>query len=392
MNRRVLAALLLIAPLGASAPAQAPSQPLEDAVQRARAEEAAASAQANRLEQAAAAAKGEAARLHAQEAAAAQGLEAAEAQITAAEAQYRLAAAQAGAYRARLATEQRPVSALLAGLATMTRRPPLLTLADEGSVDDLVELSVLLDSTLPAIRARTAALSAQLARGERLEALALSARAALLRDREGLAARQQQFAQLQRKALDRSIANGGQALSAGDIAISADERVQQLKSEQARQMAASQVARLLAADAPAPPRPATSAAAPTAPFPYSVPITAPVIEGLGAVDDSGVRSRGITFATSRGQPVAAPGAGTVRYSGPFRDYDGLIILDHGNGWLSVLVNLASPLKVGDRVQLGDPLGRTLGPLQVQLLKGGQAFSPALIAGSSASLSNNRKGG
>jgi murein DD-endopeptidase MepM/ murein hydrolase activator NlpD len=90
-------------------------------------------------------------------------------------------------------------------------------------------------------------------------------------------------------------------------------------------------------------------------------------------------------------PVLAPAAGIVRYSGPFRDYDGLVILDHGNGWLSALVNLASTLKVGDRVELGQPLGRTLGPLQLQVSTRGRLVSPALIAGSSDSLSKGSKG-
>ena len=108
-------------------------------------------------------------RLRAQQAAAAQAIEAAEARITASDAQFRLAAAYVAAHRERIAEEQRPVSSLLAGLAVMAQRPPLLALADRGGVDEFVKVSVLLDSTLPVIRSRTRALSAQLAEGQRLE-------------------------------------------------------------------------------------------------------------------------------------------------------------------------------------------------------------------------------
>jgi septal ring factor EnvC (AmiA/AmiB activator) len=181
---RSIAMILLLAPLvAASAPAQPQATPLEQQLQQARGEQAVAEAETARLEKAAAAARGEAQRLQAQQAVAAQAIEAAEARITAADAQFRLAAAEVAAERQRLAQEQQPVSSLLAGLAVMARRPPLLALADGGSTDDFVRVSVLLDSTLPVIRSRTRGLSAQLARQQQLESAALSARAELVRSR-----------------------------------------------------------------------------------------------------------------------------------------------------------------------------------------------------------------
>ena len=84
--------------------------------------------------------------------------------------------------------------------------------------------------------------------------------------------------------------------------------------------------------------------------------------------------------------------GTIRFAGPFRDYDGVLIIDHGGGWMSLLVNVSSELKQGDKVRLGQPLGRALGPLQVELSQNGRRISPALIAGSSQNLSKNPKGG
>jgi septal ring factor EnvC (AmiA/AmiB activator) len=82
----------------------------------------------------------------------------------------------------------------------------------------------------------------------------------------------------------------------------------------------------------------------------------------------------------------------VRFAGPFRDYDGILIIDHGGGWLSLIVNVASELHAGDRVRLGDLAGRALGPLQVELSQNGRRISPAIIAGSSQSLSKDAKGG
>ena len=385
--------LLLAATIAASAPAQPQAIPLEQQLKQARAEQAAAEAETARLEKAAAQARGQAQRLQAQQEAAAQAIDAAEARITAATAEFRLSAAHVAAQRKRLAQEQQPVSSLLAGLAVMARRPPLLALADGGSTDDLVKVGVLLDSTLPAIRRRTQGLSAQLAREQQLEAAALSARAELVRSRHELASRREQFAELEKRAIGRSLAAGGEALSTGDVAIAAGEQIEQLRGEQAGNRSARIVAGLLASEQPAPPRPfAPAGPLPRPPFAYDLPVSAPVIEGLGAVNDSGVRSRGTSFATAREAPVSAPADGLVRFSGPFRNYDGIVILDHGGGWMSLIVNVSSPLKPGQKVARGAPLGRALGPVEVELSRNGQRFSPALIAGSSQTLSKGGKGG
>jgi septal ring factor EnvC (AmiA/AmiB activator) len=128
------------------------------------------------------------------------------------------------------------------------------------------------------------------------------------------------------------------------------------------------------------------------PFAYELPAVARLTEGLGSVDESGVRSRGVALATVRGAAVTAPAAGTVRFSGPFRDYDGVLIIDHGGGWMSLIVNVASTLRPGERVELGQPVGRALGPLLVELSQNGRRTSPALIEGSSPNLSKGAKAG
>ena len=386
--------LLLFSPLlaAASGPVLPQAKPLDQVLKQARADEASADAETARLQEAASKARGEAERFSAQQAAAAAAIEAAEAGITAADMQVRLANAYVAAHQARLEEEQRPVSSLLAGLAVMAERPPLLALADGGGTDDLVKVGVLLDSTLPVIRERTRALSFQLYQGQRLEATANGARRDLEHSRQELVARRQQFARLQERALEQSLATGGKALSEGDVSIAAAEQIERLQGEQSGTRSARELAGLLASERPAPPRPfAPAGPKPSLPFAYGLALDAPAIEGFGAVNESGVRSRGTNFASARGALVSAPADGIVRFSGPFRDYDGILILDHGGGWMSLLVNLSSPLKVGDRVSLGDPLGRALGPVEVELSHNGQRFSPALIAGSSQTLSKGMKG-
>jgi septal ring factor EnvC (AmiA/AmiB activator) len=392
--RALALALALYLLLAASAVAQGGGQPLDTALKAALAEQANADAETNRLEQAAAKAQNEAGRLHAQQAAAAQAIQAAEARISAANARLQLASAYVAAHRQQLANQQQPVSSLLAGLATMARRPPLLVLADRGGTDELVKVRLLLNATLPVIRARTGRLSAELAQGERLKQSALAARSELARSRDNLAARQQTYAALEQKAVQQALASQGQALGTSDVALGASENVERLRGEQANSQSIRAVASQLAGnEQPAPLSPfAPDSRNPLPRIAYQLPATAPVSDGLASVNASGVRSRGLTLATPRGTEVTIPADGVVKFAGPYEDYDGVLIIDHGGGWVSLIVNVASELRVGGRVRLGDPAGRALGPLQVELSQNGRRISPALIAGSSQSLSKGPKGG
>jgi septal ring factor EnvC (AmiA/AmiB activator) len=383
-------ASLAPAALAASAPV-APERPsLDVQLRQARSEAAAASAEARRLEQAASTARDQASRLHTRQLAAMQGISAAEAAITAADAQLRLVNAQHAAQRLQLARQQQPVSALLGALVIASERPPLLLLADSGSAAELVKLRVLLRSTAPVIRERTTALKAQLDRQSELERTAIAARDDLRAKRRQLIERRASFARLEQQALALAKARGSEAIGAGDVALARQEQVATAEANASSTAQSMKIARELAALGPVPFKGSISAE--PAPFRYALPASAPVMDGLGSVSPNGVRSRGVVLATRRGAAIAAPASGTILFAGPFRDYDGVIIIDHGGGWKSVLVNAGTALGRGARVQLGGPLGTALGPVEIQLQHDGKPVSPALIAGSSAMLSNPPKGG
>src|SRR3546814_9500686 len=86
--------------------------------------------------------------------------------------------------RARLAERQGPVIRLTAALQMMARRPPALALVQPGSLDDAVHVRALLASTLPVIRARTAALREEVEAGNQLRDQAALAKAALVDSRD----------------------------------------------------------------------------------------------------------------------------------------------------------------------------------------------------------------
>ena len=393
MIRRLVPLLAVPLLLAASGPVQPPAETVDQSLQRARTEARAADVRVARLEQAADRARGEAAQLRARQLAAAEAIAAAEARISAGDAQRRLIGAQVAARRQRLQVQQAPVASLLAGLAMMARRPPLLALTSDSSLEEFVRVRVLLDASLPVIRRRTAALSSELAEGQRLERAALAARGALARGRDELASRKREFALLEARALRSVATTGTAALGAGDVALAMGEDVERLSSEAERRRFAFRLAAELSALGPAPLRPVPAEGrAPRPPIDYRLPANARVLAGLGEINPSGVRSRGLTLATPRGASVAVPAAGIVRFAGPFRDYDGIAIIDHGRGWMSLIINVRSTMTPGTKVAAGDRLGRALGELGVELSHNGQHLSPALIAGSSAALSNGPKGG
>ncbi|QIK78397.1 peptidoglycan DD-metalloendopeptidase family protein [Sphingomonas piscis] len=393
MRRRLL---LILAPsltlATASAQTQSTAPTLDQALAVARAEAAAADRDVQKLTTAAETARTQAGRLQAQQLAAAQAIAAAEARITAADAELRLIAARQAALRANLAERQQPVAALLGGLVQMTERPPILVMADrQRATEELVELRILLDSTTPFITRRTEALRTELSASARFRQAAARARSQLREGVAHLAAKRQEFAQLEAKALSAASASEQQALQAGDSAIAASESVDVLSSGGAASSAAVSLAAALAKE-PSPPKGPSQGTPHGAPFSYALPAEAPVLAGLGSVSDSGVRSRGLMLGTRRGTPLAAPAAGVVKFAGPFRSYDGVLIIDHGGGWLTLVVNVATRLRGGERVALGAPIGRALGAIDVELSSNGRRLSPALIAGSSAPLSKRPSNG
>ena len=369
-----------------SAPALMSAAP--DAVSQAQAEAVAAQAEAARLETAAARATDEVGRLRAQRAAAAAAISAAEAQLALAATQQTSLQSAANASAARLAAAQQPAAQLLAGLVQLGRRPPLLALADHGSLGELVRARALLNAALPVIRARSTVLAAQLDDSRKLASAAADANAEIARRRDALTATQDRFAALEAQANARLASLGGAALGAGDRALGASENAEMLASGVISQRDASRQAARAAAFAEAPARTATASTKPShdQDFNWYLPAPAKVLVGLAEISSSGVRSRGLTLATFRGTPLTVPASGTIAFAGPFRRHDGVVIIDHGRGWMTLLTEVRTPLAVGSVVAAGDPLGRALGTVTVELRRNGTPQPAALIAGSSVTLS------
>jgi len=386
--RRLVAIALPLALAAASAPVAPQATSVDAALAQAQAEARVATKRLAELEGRAAKAQSETEKLKAEQVAAAAAIEQAEANIGAASAKLRLARAQTALAEQRLAVRRAPLAGLLAGLATMGRQPPLLTLLDHGSVDELVRVKALLDATMPVIERRRL-LGEALGRDLRYVDLPRDeAVAELAKGRSELAKRQQRFAELEIKAADRASQLAGQALGAGDRVLASGEALTSADAEASSRRDALRNAAQVAALGLSPARPMRGdSALPPSDFAYSLPVAASLNNGLGSVSRAGIVSRGLRFDTARGAEVIAPADGTILFAAPYRGEDGLIIIRHDGGWTSLLLGVASDKPKGTKVRRGEYLGRALGPVGVELRRNGQPVSPALIAASSVPLSN-----
>lgn len=358
--------LVLIAALGAMllagglAGAQAPDfREQQRRLRAASSASAAAQARAAELERAAAGARDQAAQARDREAAAAERIKAAEADIAAAAAKIAIIDRLLAAQRLRVVERQGPILRLVAALQSMARRPPVLGLVQPGSTADMVHVRAVLATAMPIVAARSAGVRAELDRTRRLRATAQGAVASLRDSRARLEGERLALVKLEADHRARSAQLARGALVESDRAIALGERARDIIDQMQSAGAAAETQAELAA-LPGPlPRPGDKAGAqPTAGAPYRLPVAGRIVTGLGEISSTGVRARGLTLAPASSATVVAPAAGRVVYAGPFRGYGGVVILDHGGGWSSLVFGLGAIVTpVGTQLAPGATIGR-----------------------------------
>lgn len=302
-------------------------------------------------------------------------MQAAEADLAAGRASLAIVDGAVRAQAERLAQQQAPVAQLLASLQLLARRPPLTLFVEPGTASDMVHARAMMDAILPRIRARTAGLKAEV---DRARSLADVRRRAV----NQLAARTTSLGERRRELELAAAASRARAERLTSTAGIESDRAYALAQDAGDigqllgtlEDAAGTRDRLITLAGPVP-RPGSGvddrdiAAAPpvaSAQPAYRLPVIGRVLAGLGEVGREGTRSRGLTIAVAPGSQVVAPAAGRVVYSGAFRSYGRIVIIDHGGGWTSLVTNMvAVTARVGETVSQGSPIGRT-GPDQPHL--------------------------
>ncbi|MCW3846597.1 peptidoglycan DD-metalloendopeptidase family protein [Sphingomonas sp. LB-2] len=322
-----------------------------------------AKARSAQLERQAASERDQAAQARQQEEAAAERIKAAEADIQAARARIGIVDRQLAAQRTRVAERQGPIMRLIAALQSMARRPAALGLVQPGSTEDMVHVRAVLGTVMPVVEARTADVRGELNRIRRLRADAEAAVDALREGRRRLEQERIGLVQLEAEHRMRSAELDRSALVESDKALAMGEQARDIVDQMETMGEAAEVQTDLAAlpgPLPRPPQPGDTPATarPSGLGPaYILPVQGPVVTGLGELSPTGVRARGLTFATPPGAAANAPAPGKILYAQAFRDYGGIVIIDHGNGWTTLVTGLAEVnVRKGEAVSQGQPVG------------------------------------
>lgn len=241
--------------------------------------------------------------------------------------------------------------------------------------------------------ARIAALSAELAELDRVEAAIQARRTALdnaraeqRRQRDALArdraARDAVLVALEQRYRERSArerALGGDAKALQQLitrlqAAAARAAAQRAAAERAERQRAEAAARAAATSTgKAPPRPGerrpadgnagkpprtVARATPVQVGGLGWPLSGDLLAGYGARMPDGSASNGLLIGAAQGSPVRAVADGSVVFAEWMTGYGLILILDHGDGTMSLYAHSETLLKsVGDRVRRGDPVAR-----------------------------------
>lgn len=339
------------------------------ALAEAQAQGAAARARAETLEAEAARVTATAERTSRQAAALAARIQQAEAEIAAQEARAAMIERERRVLRARLAERQRPLVRLTAALQRLARRPPALALLRPGSVRETMYMRALLETMLPEVERRTAALRAEIARGKELQQRAARTAADLRASEQQLRAQRQALVALETRQRLESRAASGVADREAERALALAEQARDLGALVSDLSRAGELRQALAAlpgPVMRPQRPedarvvAVASGAPEAPAGlsrYILPVSGRLVAGFGEAVAGQPRSRGIALAPRAGAQVVAPAPGRVAFAGPYRGYGRIVIVEHDGGWTSLVTGLAElDARVGQTLVAGAPLG------------------------------------
>lgn len=275
------------------------------------------------------------------------------------------------------------ITQLIAALERLSNRPAVLTLLKPDEAITTARSSAVMSTLVPEIDAQAQTLKADLtalaavqdqlskerfALKNGLEALTKNQRTL----NELLAARKREARQANARArqLERDLAQyAREASSLRDLVAKLEQEAAKARQRAARRPS---VAR--------PRLPANSGSLRKQKGRIPRPAIGPIVSRFGAKENA-ASSKGIKIRTRQNAQIIAPFDGSVVFAGPFRDYGLLLIIDHGDGYHSLLAGFeALQSSAGDWVLMGEPIGtmpntKVSGDLYLELRQNGTAINP-----------------
>lgn len=356
-------------------------------------------AQGERLESSAAALAREVAGLRADLIEAAHASQNYEEHVTTLEARLSGLAREEADKSATLRRRRATLTATLGALLRLGRQSPEALIAAPAAIDDTIRTSLLLGAVVPLLDDEARRLRAELDALTRLRREIATERLELAAATDRLAAERRRLAPLharklalQRETVAKHREAGRAAARLAAEAKDLRELLQRLAAAAAPPPAAEKPTPAVATDdasasvvALAPPpqpavaRPGRSFSAARGSLP--MPARGRVVGRFGEATESG-RSKGITIETRADAQVVTPYDGEVVFAGPFRGYGQLLIIQHGEGYHTLLAGFSRiDSNLGQWLLAGEPVG-VMGrgsngnpALYVELRRNGDAINP-----------------
>ena len=263
------------------------------------------------------------------------------------------------------------ISDVLAALQRMGRDPPPAILVRPGDMVEAVRAAMMLGATISDLKSEADALASDLDKLTALRASIASQRDDLARSAQSLAldktrltelirARQQSLS-VAETALGaerkRAAELAGQAANLKDLIAGMEREIGAAAAAAADRATAADVASRAAAARGADPARLTPAIAfADAKGQLSMPVAGAVLKTFGSANSYGGAEKGVSIATPAAATVSSPIDGWVVYSGPYRTYGQLLILNAGGGYYMVLAGMDRiNVSVGQFVLAGEPV-------------------------------------
>lgn len=374
--------LLGLLGLGSMLAASAAGQSDVDALREAKRRAAAAEARSEILRQEAANAEATADRLVARRAALGAEIDAANAQIATARARIAVISRRQRAQAVLLGEASAPLLRLNALLQNMTRQPVALLLARPGDRRDYVHLRATMAAIEPVIAARTAALRDQMAMQRELRTQERVAIGALGQARLNLASRSKALVALESTSRGKAFGLNAEAAIEFERAIGQAEHARDLVERIDADRESGQIAADLAVYAGPQPRPGGAQPRSAAAGAFMLPVAGRVVSGFGELNPTGYRERGIRLAVAPRARIIAPAAGKVTFAGRYRSFGNIVIIEHGNGWATLLTGIERlGVVAGAQVRQGALIGNAGAEdpeIMVELRRNGRVIDLAAL--------------
>jgi len=298
--------------------------------------------------------------------------------------------------RASLETRRDEISEVLAALQRAGRRaPPALFVRPEDALQSL-RTAMLLGSVVPEMRARAAKLASDLGELVTLRKNIAEERDRLAVDRDKLKDDSTRLAALvqerQKQQVDteknmeaerqRAIALSKQTETLQDLIAKMEQDVKAAaKAAAAAELKGTPTALNGKPDLGAlknPGRLSPAIAFASAKGLLPLPVNGSRIRGFGSSDGVGGQEKGISIATRPGAQVTTPCDGWVVYSGPFRSYGQLLILNAGGGYHVLIAGMERiSVTIGQFVLTGEPVATMGTTSQVASILAAPSSQPVL---------------